>query len=116
MVLRFVHHNGSFAVGPDAPCAPPSPLFLSFVLCLGIIVEAIVSNGLGDLINRLVLSGQTSLGLLAVAAITALLSNPINNLPASADSPGQPCSPSPRTSSLTVWAMSGLFGMESRLM
>ena len=58
------------------------PLFLAFVLCLGIIVEAVVGNGLGNLIDHLVPSGQTLLSLLAVAAIAALLSNLINNLPA----------------------------------
>lgn len=82
MVLRLVRHSGNFAVEAGRALRATKPLFLAFVLCLGIIVEAVVGNGLGDLIDRLVPSGQTLLSLLAVAAIAALLSNLINNLPA----------------------------------
>lgn len=82
MVLRLVRHSGNFAVEAGRALRATKPLFLAFVLCLGIIVEAVVGNGLGDLIDRLVPSDQTLLSLLAVAAIAALLSNLINNLPA----------------------------------
>ena len=82
MVLSSVHHSGNFAVEAGRALRATKPLFLAFVLCLGIIVEAVVGNGLGNLIDHLVPSGQTLLSLLAVAAIAALLSNLINNLPA----------------------------------
>ncbi|MDO4411785.1 SLC13 family permease [Cutibacterium sp.] len=81
-VLRFIHHNESFGIEAGRALRATKPLFLAFVLCLGIIVEAVVKNGLGSLIDRLVPSGQTLVSLLAVAVIAALLSNLINNLPA----------------------------------
>jgi arsenical pump membrane protein len=56
--------------------------FLAFVLCLGIVVEAVVGNGLGRALAPLVPAGQSLAGLLAAAAIAAALANIINNLPA----------------------------------
>ncbi|MGQ4512537.1 SLC13 family permease [Streptomyces sp. DW26H14] len=59
-----------------------SPLFCLFVLALGVVVKAVVDNGLGSGIAA-ILPGGTSLGsLLAVAGVAAALSNVINNLPA----------------------------------
>ncbi|MEW2545562.1 SLC13 family permease [Streptomyces sp. NPDC047002] len=59
-----------------------SPLFCLFVLALGVVVKAVVDNGLGDGIGA-VLPGGSSLGaLLAVAVAAAVLANVINNLPA----------------------------------
>jgi arsenical pump membrane protein len=56
--------------------------FLAFVLCLGIVVEAVVSNGLGRALAPLIPASQSLAGLLAAAAIAAILANIINNLPA----------------------------------
>lgn len=56
--------------------------FLVFVLCLGVVVHAVVTHGLGDAMNRLVPDGTSLLALLAIAGIAALLANVVNNLPA----------------------------------
>jgi len=58
------------------------PYFCLFVLALGIVVKAVVDNGLGDAIDRLLPGGVSLPALLAVAGIAALLANLINNLPA----------------------------------
>lgn len=58
------------------------PSFLAFVLGLGVIVTAASDNGLATAV-RAILPGGTSLpSLLAIAAISALLANLVNNLPA----------------------------------
>lgn len=56
--------------------------FLVFVLCLGVVVHAVVTHGLGEAMNRLVPDGTSLPALLAIAAIAALLANVVNNLPA----------------------------------
>ncbi|MEW2246506.1 SLC13 family permease [Streptomyces sp. NPDC006975] len=56
--------------------------FLAFVLSLGIVVRAVVDNGLADALGHLVPSGTGLVALLAVAALAAVLANLINNLPA----------------------------------
>ncbi len=55
--------------------------FGAFVLALGVVVAAVVGNGLGDAVRPLV-SHETSLpGLLAVAVLAGVLANLLNNLP-----------------------------------
>jgi arsenical pump membrane protein len=62
--------------------ASASPLFCLFVLALGVVVKAVVDNGLGSGVGA-ILPGGSSLGaLLAVAGVAAALANVINNLPA----------------------------------
>lgn len=56
--------------------------FCLFVLALGIVVKAVVDNGLGDAIARFLPDGSSLPTLLAIAGVAALLSNVINNLPA----------------------------------
>jgi arsenical pump membrane protein len=56
--------------------------FLLFVLGLGLVVGAVVSNGLGGAITRLLPGGSSLPSLLAIAAIAAVLANVVNNLPA----------------------------------
>jgi arsenical pump membrane protein len=56
--------------------------FLVFVLALGIVVRAVVDNGLDSALARLIPGGQSFPALLAVAAVAAVLANLINNLPA----------------------------------
>jgi len=56
--------------------------FLAFVLGLGIVVKAVVSNGLGSAIGLLIPGGEGLPALLATAAVAAVLANIINNLPA----------------------------------
>ena len=56
--------------------------FLVFVLCLGIVVLAVVDNGLSAALHPLLPSGTSLPALLGVAAVSAVLANVINNLPA----------------------------------
>jgi arsenical pump membrane protein len=56
--------------------------FCLFVLALGVVVKAVVDNGLGDGIARVLPDGSSLPALLAIAGVAALLSNVINNLPA----------------------------------
>jgi arsenical pump membrane protein len=56
--------------------------FLAFVLCLGVVVAAVMVNGLDEGMRHLLPSGKTLPALLAIAAVAAVLSNVVNNLPA----------------------------------
>jgi arsenical pump membrane protein len=56
--------------------------FLLFVLGLGIVVKAVVSNGLGRALAPLLPGGTSLPALLATAALAAVLANVCNNLPA----------------------------------
>ncbi|MET7825108.1 arsenic transporter [Streptomyces sp. NPDC005386] len=58
------------------------PSFLAFVLALGIVVRAVVDNGLADALGDLLPGGSSLASLLGIAAIAAVLANLINNLPA----------------------------------
>jgi len=62
-------------VAVDAP-------FLAFVLCLGVVVDAVMQSGLQSAMQRVVPDGQGLLALLGIAAVAAVLSNIVNNLPA----------------------------------
>ncbi|MFF6803314.1 SLC13 family permease [Streptomyces sp. NPDC012616] len=59
-----------------------APGFLAFVLALGIVVRAVVDNGLAGALRHVLPGGSGLLALLAVAAVAAVLANLINNLPA----------------------------------
>jgi len=65
----------ALARAADAP-------FLLFVLSLGIVVQAVTANGLGNALRPLVPAGTSLLALLGVTALAAALANVINNLPA----------------------------------
>ncbi len=56
--------------------------FLLFVLGLGLVVRALVGNGLGSAIARGLPHGSSLPALLAIAAIAAAVANLVNNLPA----------------------------------
>jgi arsenical pump membrane protein len=56
--------------------------FLAFVLSLGIVVRAVVDNGLDDALGHLVPHGSALPALLGVGLLAAVLANLINNLPA----------------------------------
>jgi arsenical pump membrane protein len=58
------------------------PSFLVFVLGLGVIVRAASDHGLADAARALLPSGVALPELLAVAAVSAILANLVNNLPA----------------------------------
>jgi arsenical pump membrane protein len=59
-----------------------APSFCLYVLGLGIAVRAVSDNGLGHAVQHLVPSGSGLLALLGIAAVAAVLSNLMNNLPA----------------------------------
>ncbi|MEV5593743.1 SLC13 family permease [Streptomyces sp. NPDC052496] len=59
-----------------------NPFFCLFVLALGVVVEAVVANGLGGAVDRLLPEGASLPALLGTAVFAALLANVINNLPA----------------------------------
>lgn len=56
--------------------------FLVAVLALGVLVSAVLDLGLGDAVSVLLPHGTTLPALLGIAAVAAVLSNLINNLPA----------------------------------
>jgi len=56
--------------------------FLIFVLALGVVVKAVMVNGLDDGARSLLPSGTGLLGLIGIAVVAAVLSNVVNNLPA----------------------------------
>ena len=69
------HHTRRHRRSPNVP-------FLFFVLALGIVVRAVVDNGLGGALGHLLPGGTTLPALLGTAALAAVLANMINNLPA----------------------------------
>jgi arsenical pump membrane protein len=56
--------------------------FLAFVLCLGVVVAAVMLNGLDTAMRAVLPIGDSLPALLGIAAVAALLSNIVNNLPA----------------------------------
>ena len=56
--------------------------FLLFVLGLGLVVAAVVGNGLGSAIAQLIPAGTALPALLAIAGLAAVLANLVNNLQA----------------------------------
>ncbi|MFF9410189.1 arsenic transporter [Streptomyces anandii] len=59
-----------------------APAFLAFVLALGIVVRAVVDNGLASALGHVLPGGGSLPALLGIAALAAVLANMINNLPA----------------------------------
>jgi arsenical pump membrane protein len=58
------------------------PTFLVFVLALGVVVTAAGNHGLSSVVDSLLPRGSSLPALLAVAAVSAVLANLVNNLPA----------------------------------
>ena len=56
--------------------------FLAFVLCLGVVVDAVMLHGLDSAMRDVLPTGATLPALLGIAAVAAVLSNIVNNLPA----------------------------------
>jgi arsenical pump membrane protein len=56
--------------------------FLVFVLALGVVVQAVMLNGMAARMSALLPSGSGLAALLAIAAVAAILANVVNNLPA----------------------------------
>ncbi|MFE0515809.1 arsenic transporter [Streptomyces sp. NPDC058964] len=68
--------------GPMTVVRAAAPAFLAFVLALGIVVRAVVDNGLADALGHVLPAGTGLPALLGIAALAAVLANLINNLPA----------------------------------
>ena len=56
--------------------------FLVFVLCLGVVVDGLMLHGLEAAMRDVLPAGDALAALLAIAAVAAVLSNVVNNLPA----------------------------------
>jgi arsenical pump membrane protein len=56
--------------------------FLVFVLALGVVVQAVMQNGVAERMGALLPSGSGLPALLGFAAVAAVLANVVNNLPA----------------------------------
>jgi arsenical pump membrane protein len=69
-------------VGVPTLVREANPAFCAFVFALGIVVLAVREHGLGRLVDALVPQHTGLLQLLGVAGLAALLSNVLNNLPA----------------------------------
>jgi len=67
---------------PLALVRAAEPGFLVFVLGLGVIVQAASVNGLDSAVRAVVPTGASLGSLLAIAAVSAILANLVNNLPA----------------------------------
>ena len=79
LAVRALHRQDISVGGIVRAAAVP---FLLFVLCLGLVVQALVGNGLGTVIARVLPHGSSLPALLAIAAIAAATANLVNNLPA----------------------------------
>ncbi len=56
--------------------------FLVFVLALGVVVQAVMLNGMAARMSMVLPSGSGLAALLGIAAVAAVLANVVNNLPA----------------------------------
>ena len=56
--------------------------FLVFVLALGVVVQAVMRNGMAERMGAVLPSGSGLVALLGYAALAAVLANVVNNLPA----------------------------------
>jgi arsenical pump membrane protein len=70
------------ATTPRTLALAAEPSFLVFVLGLGVVVRAASDNGLASAARAVLPSGGALPELLAVAAVSAILANLVNNLPA----------------------------------
>ncbi len=77
-VLLVAHER----IGIRALVAAAQPGFLVFVLALGIVVRAAGDHGLSSAVNGLIPHGSGLVALLALAGLSALMANVVNNLPA----------------------------------
>jgi arsenical pump membrane protein len=67
---------------PRGLVASTSPLFLAFVIALGVVVTGLLDNGLSSLLGDVLPDGSSLPVLLALAGLSAVLANLVNNLPA----------------------------------
>jgi arsenical pump membrane protein len=79
LAVRALRHKQTTV---RAVLAATSPLFLVFVLALGVLVKGVLDNGLDRVLGDVLPDGSSLLALLGVAVLSAALANLINNLPA----------------------------------
>ena len=79
LALRALRRRRTTVAALGRAAAVP---FLAFVVCLGIVVQAVVVNGLGAALRPLVPAGTSLPALLGVAGLAAVLATVVNNLPA----------------------------------
>jgi arsenical pump membrane protein len=70
------------ATTPQTLALAAEPSFLVFVLGLGVVVRAASDNGLADAARAVLPAGDALPELLAIAVVSAILANLVNNLPA----------------------------------
>lgn len=81
-VVMTVRATARHQVGLWSAIKAANPLFLAFVAALGIVVDAATGHGVQRALAQALPSGTGLLDLLLLAAIAAVLSNVVNNLPA----------------------------------
>jgi len=81
-LVLAVHNSRRGALRIRDVLAHSGPLFLLFVLCLAIVVQAVADHGLGAALAAALPTEPALPGLLAAAALAAVLANLVNNLPA----------------------------------
>lgn len=79
LAVRSLSHRRTSAVEIVRSVNVP---FLVFVLALGVVVQAVMLNGLATHMCALIPAGRGLLALLGIAAVAAVLANIVNNLPA----------------------------------
>jgi arsenical pump membrane protein len=77
-VRALIRRETSMARIAQAVDAP----FLVFVLCLGVVVDGLMLHGLESAMRGVLPGGESLPALLGIAAVAAVLSNVVNNLPA----------------------------------
>jgi arsenical pump membrane protein len=81
-VLLGAHALATHRTGPARLLASAQLPFAVFVLCLGVVVDALASTFLGDLVAEALPRGSGLGALLLVALLATALANLVNNLPA----------------------------------
>jgi arsenical pump membrane protein len=79
---RLIRGTASLRVTATEVVRAASPVFCLFVLALGLVVRAVSDNGMDSVVQQITPSGSDLLALLGVAAVSAVLANVVNNLPA----------------------------------
>ena len=80
VLVLWARHRGLVSWRQAGHAAHPA--FAVFVLCLGVVVEALSVGFLGDLVADLVPGGTSYLDLLAIAVLATVLANLLTNLSA----------------------------------
>ena len=80
VLVGWARHRGLVTLREAGAAAHPA--FAVFVLCLGIVVAALSTGFLGDLVARLVPGGTSYVDLLAIALLATVLANLLTNLSA----------------------------------